>query len=212
MLGGKKLNKNAHTVLNLVVRKLEALWPGSKLARHMLRHLSFDQRQRQGEVVPPSASYVLDMMSVLYQALCEDDQKLRLARLASAPFDGEPVAIFIEPTPDGWIMESPDTKTQDGKPILANVFTSWDATRKPYNKDRVVSLSVAIEDGKGTRQSWDSRTCYMENTGWVHGVWCAAGEEMADYVFPLPGLTDHRIFKEQPESSSGRKRKREVDV
>ncbi|KAI4658576.1 uncharacterized protein J4E79_006982 [Alternaria viburni] len=137
MLGGKKLNKNAHTVLNLVVRKLEALWPGSKLARHMLRHLSFDQRQRQGEDVPPSASYVMDMMSVLYQALCEDDQKLRLARLASAPFDGEPVAIFIEPTPDGWIMEYPDTKTQDGKPILANVFTSWDATRKPYNKDRV---------------------------------------------------------------------------
>ncbi|KAI4701275.1 hypothetical protein J4E81_003015 [Alternaria sp. BMP 2799] len=162
MLGGKKLNKNAHTVLNLVVRKLEALWPGSKLARHMLRHLSLDQRQRQGEVVPPSASYVLDMMSVLYQALCEDDQKLRLARLASAPFDGEPVAIFIEPTPDGWIMESPDTKTQDGKPILANVFTSWDATRKPYNKDRVVSLSVAIEDGKGTRQSWDSRTSWKD--------------------------------------------------
>ncbi|KAI4921317.1 hypothetical protein J4E85_008662 [Alternaria conjuncta] len=171
MLGGKKLNKNAHTVLNLVVQKLEALWPGSKLARHMLRYLSFDQRQRQGKDIPPSTSYVLDMMSVLYQTLCEDDQKLRLARLASAPFDGEPVAIFIEPTPDGWVMESPDTKTQDGKPILANVFTSWDATRKPYNKDRVVSLSVAIEDGKGARQSWDSRTCYMENTGWVHGVW-----------------------------------------
>ncbi|KAI4953615.1 hypothetical protein J4E91_002463 [Alternaria rosae] len=139
MLGGKKLHKNAHTALNLVVQNLDALWPGSKLARHMHRHLSLDQRQRQGEDVPPSASYVLDMMSVLYQALCDDDQKLRLARLASDPSDGEPVAIFIEPTPDGWVMEFPGTKTQNRQPILANVFTSWDATRKPYNKDRVES-------------------------------------------------------------------------
>jgi hypothetical protein len=211
MLGGRKLNKKARVVLNLLVQKLEALWPGGKLVTLLKRHLSLDILQRAGEDIPSSASYVLDMMSVLYQALCDDDKKLRLARLASTSPDGEPVAIFIEPWRDGW-MEHPDPKVQDGKPIPANVFTSWDTTRKPYNRDRAASLLVDIRDDNGARQDWDRRSCYLENLGWVHGVWSAVGEEMADYVFPLPGITDYRIFKERPESGSRGKRKRGADV
>jgi hypothetical protein len=207
--GRSKLSKNAHRALGLVIQKLELLWPGSKLASYMQEHLLLDKKQ--GRSKSRVKLYVLDMMSVLYQAL-RNGQEVRLARLASTHPDAEPVAIFITPEPDGWIVEDPDNVKQDGKPILANIFTSWDKAQKSYDKDRVVSLQVDIKDERGARHDWDERSCYMESLGWVHGVWCVVGEEMANYVFPLAGITDYQVFKNGSISHGGRKRKRSDDI
>jgi hypothetical protein len=210
-LGSRKPNDNAHLALELVIKKLKMLWPGSKLASYMHRHLLIDQGLQQGRSITQTQSDVLDMMSVLYQAL-RNGQEVRLARLASTHPDAEPVAIFITPEPDGWIVEDPDHVKQDGKPILANIFTSWDKAQDSYDKDRVVSLQVDIKDEKGARQDWDERSYYMESLGWVHGVWCTVGENMVNYVFPLPGITDYQVFNDGSISHGGRKRKRNDDI
>jgi hypothetical protein len=207
--GRSKLSKNAHRALGLVIQKLELLWPRSKLASYMQEHLLLDKQQ--GGSISRAKSYVLDMMSVLYQAL-HKGQEVRLARLASTHPDAEPNAIFIAPEPDGWIVEHLDNAKQDGKPILANIFTSWDKAQNSYNKDRVVSLQIDIKDDKGARQDWDERSCYMESLGWVQGVWCVVGEKMANYVFPLAGITDYQVFKDRSISHGGRKRKRSDDI
>jgi hypothetical protein len=150
------------------------------------------------------------MMFLLQQALC-DGQEVRLARLASAHPNAAPVAIFVTPERNGWIVEHPDNAKQDGKPILANIFTSCDTAQNSYSKDRVVSLQVNIKDEKGARQGWDERSCYMENLGWVHGVWCTVHKNMANYVFPLPGITNYQVFKYGSISDGGRKRKKSDD-
>jgi hypothetical protein len=147
------------------------------------------------------------MMSALYQALL-DDRELRLARLASAPADAEPVAIFIRPERYGWPPESSRAETSNGETILTKVFTSWDAGRNAYDKERLASLQVAIWDRHGVRQSWDGGDCGLKSYGWVNGVWDVRDEDMGTYIFPLAGISEDPSLSESPRSTGTKKRKR----
>ncbi|KAI4607756.1 hypothetical protein J4E80_009497 [Alternaria sp. BMP 0032] len=54
VLRGTKLDEGAHTALDTLIQKLEALWPGSKLASYMRRQLFFDEHLSRSDL-PPSA-------------------------------------------------------------------------------------------------------------------------------------------------------------
>ncbi|KAI4661923.1 uncharacterized protein J4E78_004713 [Alternaria triticimaculans] len=54
VLRGTKLDEDAHTALDALIQKLEALWPGSKLASYMRRQLFFDEHLSRSDL-PPSA-------------------------------------------------------------------------------------------------------------------------------------------------------------
>jgi hypothetical protein len=92
----RKLGTRAHQALRDLIAKLDN--PSSRLGAYIRAHLDLDLHPENAVASTP---YVLDMLSAIYQALL-DDRELRLARLASAPADSEPTAIFIEPAPDGW--------------------------------------------------------------------------------------------------------------
>lgn len=208
---GWKLDKNAHIALGSIIQKLEGLWPGSKLASHMRRHLVLDRRPPRSKDVPTSAPYVLDMLFALYQAL-RNDQELRFARLVSAPPDTEPAAIFIKPEPDGWRTEHSLDLRADGEPISARIFTSWDKGRNLYNKERLASLEVGVTSDLEHPGTWQERGCFLYSYGWVNGVWYAGGEAMENCVFPLAGITKHQQSGDSSISNGRRKRKRGTDV
>ncbi|KAI4617750.1 hypothetical protein J4E83_006082 [Alternaria metachromatica] len=194
VLRGTKLDEDAHTALDALIQKLEALWPGSKLASYMRRQLFFYEHLSRSDL-PQSTLYVLDMMFALYQAL-RNDQELRLGRLASAPSNTEPTAIFIKPEPDGWRTEQVSHLDSDGAPCLAKVFTSWDQS---HNFERLASLEVGVESGMD---------CLLYSAGWVNGVWYTEGQSMGKYVFRLAGITQERHEVEDIAGDGRRKRKR----
>ncbi|KAI4709054.1 hypothetical protein J4E89_006456 [Alternaria sp. Ai002NY15] len=202
VLRGTKLDEDAHTALDALIQKLEALWPGSKLASYMRRQLFFDEHLSRSDL-PPSAPYVLDMMFALYQAL-RDDQELRLGRLASARPHTEPTAIFIRPEPDGWRTEQATHLNSDGAPCLAKIFTSWDQS---HDSERLASLEV----GRRIQEARGKRDCLLYSAGWVNGVWYAQRQPMGKYVFPLAGITEDRHRVESVAGDGGRKRKRKRD-
>ncbi|KAF1935835.1 hypothetical protein EJ02DRAFT_448412 [Clathrospora elynae] len=206
MARGRKLDLSAHAALSMLIKKLDEVWPDGRLARYLHDHLQLDHNPPPPEYARNSTPIVVDMISALYQALL-DDRELRLARLASAPADAEPTAIFITPEQDGWKtqMEDDGPVTTDGQVVPAKVFTSWDSGRNAYDKERLASLEVAIcEKYSRPRQEGDEEheECSMKNLGWVNGVWDVRGEEMGNYVFPLAGIT------EEPEREGDKKRKR----
>jgi len=202
VLRGTKLDEDAHTALDALIQKLEALWPASQLVNYMRRNLSLDGHRSRPKV-PPSAPYVLDMMFALYQAL-RDDQELRLGRLASARPHTEPAAIFIRPEPDGWRTEQATHLNSDGAPCLAKIFTSWDQS---HDSERLASLEV----GRRIQEARGKRDCLLYSAGWVNGVWYAQGQPMGNYVFPLAGITEDRHRVESVAADGGRKRKRKRD-
>jgi len=203
VLRGAKLGKDAHTALSALIQKLEALWPGSKLASYMRRQLFLDGHLSRSDS-PQSTLYVLDMMFALYQAL-RDDQELRLGRLASAPPNTEPAAIFIKPEPDGWRTEQATHLDSDGAPCLAKIFTSWDQSHK---SERLASLEVGLEPNKKLQEARSKRDCLLYSAGWVNGVWYVKGQSMGAYVFPLVGITEERHEVEEIAGNGRRKRKR----
>jgi len=207
VLRGTKLDEDAHTALDALIQKLEALWPGSKLASYMRRQLFFDEHLSRSDL-PQSTLYVLDMMFALYQAL-RNDQQLRLGRLASAPSNTEPTAIFIKPEPDGWRTEQVSHLDSDGAPCLAKVFTSWDQS---HNFERLASLEVGLEPGRRPQEARDKRDCLLYSAGWVNGVWYAKGQSIGTYVFPLAGITEKRHGVENIVGDGRRKRKRGDDI
>lgn len=208
----RKLDDTACRALEILIKKLEGLWPGSKLASHMRRHIELDENPPRGrEPYPnPSTPYVLDGMSALYQAL-RDDREICLARLASAPQDSEPLGMFMKPEPHGWKTKLPLDSSLGEEQKMVNIFTSWDSGLHQYDKERLVSLEVGIWDAQGVRQNWDPRSCFMKSYGWVNGIWAVHGQEMHKYVFPLPGITKEPDPKVREESVGVRKRKRRHD-
>ncbi|KAH6878678.1 hypothetical protein BKA58DRAFT_354975 [Alternaria rosae] len=207
VLRDTKLGKDAGIALSLLIQKLEALWPGSELASYMREHLSLDRNLSRSDP-PQSALYVLDMMFALYQAL-RDDRELRLGRLASAPLNTEPAAIFIKPEPDGWRTEQVTHLNSDGAPCLTKVFTSWDQS---HNSERLASLEVGVEPGMGLQEACGKGGCLLYSAGWVNGVWYAEGQSMGTYVFPLAGITEERHGVENIAGDGRRKRKRGDDI
>jgi len=206
VLRGAKLGKDAHTALSALIQKLEALWPASQLVGYMSRHLSLDGHPSRPNI-PPSAPYVLDMMFELYQAL-RDDRELRLARLASAPPNTEPTAIFVKPEPGGWMTEQAPHFDSDKAPCPAKVFTSWDQARNTYDKERLAILEVGVGSDEGIREACDKRNRLLHSARWVNGVWCAGGKAMETYVFPLAGITEERRQVKSVAGDGRRKRKR----
>ncbi|CAN9320175.1 unnamed protein product [Alternaria alternata] len=208
---GRKLDKNAHIALDLVIRRLEEQWPGSKLANYMRRHLVLDQHPPRPKDVRPSTPYVLDMMLALYQALLEK-RELRFARLVSAPQDTEPAAIFIKPEPNGWKTEHALDMNPDGEPMLAKVFTSWDKGRNFYDKERLASLEIGVTSDLEHQGDGQERGCFLYSYGWVNGVWYAEGDAMETFVFPLAGITEQKQPTDRSSSNGERKRKRGIDT
>ncbi|EOA91458.1 uncharacterized protein SETTUDRAFT_152556 [Exserohilum turcica Et28A] len=208
----RKLDNIACQALEILIEKLEKLWPGSKLASHMRRHIELDQNPPRSKdpYAYPSTPYVLDAMSALYQAL-RDDREICLARLASAPQDVEPVALFMRPEPHGWRTKLPLDSAAGQKQQMTKIFTSWDNGRHQYDKERLVSLEVGIWDAQGVRHDWDPQTCFMKSYGWVNGIWAVNGEQMEEYVFPLAGITKETDCGDTEKSSGGKKRKRRHD-
>jgi hypothetical protein len=183
--------------MQIVIDKLERMWPSSRLAHYLQKHLEHDLCPSKKHAV--STPYVLDMMSAVYQALL-DDRELRLARLVSDPDTADPTAIFIAPEPKGWSAEG----RFHGR--RCHVFTSWDGPRSDYDREGLASLEVAICQRHGTRgMDKNKDRCVLRSYGWVNGVWVTRGEQMGDYVFPLPGIT------KMPNALVRRKRKRVME-
>ncbi|ENI03963.1 hypothetical protein COCC4DRAFT_82142 [Bipolaris maydis ATCC 48331] len=198
--GRRKLDDVACQVLEILMDKLG----DGKLVRHMRRHIQLDQHPpRPGEGYL-STSYVLDNMYAIYRALVNKEE-LRLARLASAPPDSEPVALFISPGPYVGTSQSTGYLPHD-EPI--KVFASFDNGRNDYDKERLVSLKVEVCDDIGVTRARDQRNRCLRNLGWVNGIWAVHGEEMETFVFPLPGITKEGGDEREVKSNAGKKRKR----
>ncbi len=190
---GQKLNAIAREAIEILIAKLETVWPNSRLADFLHHHLDLDKNRPRSSEIDASVPYVLDMMSAIYQAL-RDDCELRLARLTHEPNTVDPSALFIMPQPHGWGTEKDShdtTTTLESEDFPTTIFTSWNQGRRTYERESLASLEVSIFDEHGRRGSWDAEAaCFLRSYGWVNGVWDARGKHMSTYVFPLAGITD----------------------
>ncbi|EUC47797.1 hypothetical protein COCMIDRAFT_3277 [Bipolaris oryzae ATCC 44560] len=203
--GRRKLDDVACQVLEILMDRLERSWPNSKLVSHMRKHIELDQHPpRQGEGYA-STSYVLDNMYAIYRALV-DKKELRLAQLASARYDAEPVALFIQP---GQYVGTSQSTGYFPHEEPVKVFASFDNGRHDYDKERLVSLKVEVCDDTGVTKNRDQRHRCLRNLGWVNGIWTVHGEKMETFVFPLPGITKEGGDEREVKSNAGKKRKRE---